>query len=286
MESEYSFLLSDVYSPRPIIDRFGNIIACLLGRPDDDSYVVNCTNAFDAILEVGDEATFKKSQKCHKRGNFPAVNVGFIHGQGTLRPTYLVLGKLQPFMDRLLANKLVRRIMGFQSGILRIWVPKLYAYGKNVIKTVSDKMGLRQNFDCSIFPCVVFNFGRNVWTWLHQDLMNLAWFWCIITALGDFDVEHGGHLIMWEAKLVVEFPHGASIAIPSATFTHSNIPVREGECRTSGGLARWVDNGCRTEKEIKAEDKKAYEEMQKKKAGRWAWGMGFWSKLSDIVGTE
>ena len=97
---------------------------------------------------------------------------------------------------------------------------------------------------------------------------------------------------MWDLKLVVEFPHAASIAIPSATITHSNIPVQAGDQRTSvtqfmpGGIARWVDNGCRTEKEMETEDPVGYQKMQAAKAGRWHWGLSLWSKLEDIVASN
>ncbi|KAG6836533.1 hypothetical protein H0H93_007017 [Arthromyces matolae] len=40
-----------------------------------------------------------------------------------------------------------------------------------------------------------------------------------------------------------------------------------------GGLFRWVDNGGRTEKELKAEDPDLYEKMQSEKDTRWKYGM-------------
>ena len=136
---------------------------------------------------------------------------------------------------------------------------------------------------------MAFNLGGNVWTWLHQDVMNCAFFWCVITALGNFDSQKGGHIILWDFNLVVEFPANASVAIPSATVTHSNIPVGDNEERLSvtqylpGGVARWVDNGCMTEKELMESDRAAYDAMQARKAGRWAWGLSLWSKVEEIL---
>ncbi|KAF8176788.1 hypothetical protein BJ912DRAFT_857245 [Pholiota molesta] len=61
----------------------------------------------------------------------------------------------------------------------------------------------------------------------------------------------GGHLILWEPRLVVEFPPGSLLLIPSATITNSNTPVAPNEARASftqyapGGLFRYVGYGFR-----------------------------------------
>lgn len=55
--------------------------------------------------------------------------------------------------------------------------------------------------------------------------------------------------MLWPLKLVIEFPPGATILIPSAAIEHSNMPISPGETRlsitqfTAGALHRWVDNG-------------------------------------------
>ncbi|KJA23575.1 hypothetical protein HYPSUDRAFT_137589, partial [Hypholoma sublateritium FD-334 SS-4] len=54
-----------------------------------------------------------------------------------------------------------------------------------------------------------------------------------ITALGRFDHTKGEHLILCELKLIIEFPHGHTIPIPSATVTHSNTPVAGGDSKVS-----------------------------------------------------
>ncbi|KAJ7738681.1 hypothetical protein DFH07DRAFT_966016 [Mycena maculata] len=87
----------------------------------------------------------------------------------------------------------------------------------------------------------------------NSDIKQMANF---ASALGDFDPTTGGHFVLGDLKLVIEFPPGTLILIPSATLSHSNIPVRPGETRvsftqfTSGGLFRYIDNGFRTEHEL------------------------------------
>ncbi|KAJ3718182.1 hypothetical protein C8R42DRAFT_548423, partial [Lentinula raphanica] len=86
----------------------------------------------------------------------------------------------------------------------------------------------------------------------HRDFLNWPFGWCAITALGTFDATRSAQLILWELKLVIDFPHAATVLIPSAVITHSNMPVAEGDTRmsftqyTAGSIFRWVENGCQT----------------------------------------
>ncbi|KAJ4468371.1 hypothetical protein C8J55DRAFT_409001, partial [Lentinula edodes] len=87
----------------------------------------------------------------------------------------------------------------------------------------------------------------------HRDWLNWPFGWCAITALGEFDASRSAQLILWELKLVIDFPHAATILIPSAVITHSNTPVADRDIWTSftqytaGPIFRWVENRCRTE---------------------------------------
>ncbi|KAJ7074447.1 hypothetical protein C8F01DRAFT_971638 [Mycena amicta] len=101
----------------------------------------------------------------------------------------------------------------------------------------------------SVFASLTLNLGPQTATLPHIDLLNLAWGLCFITALGVFDPILGGHLVLWDLRLIIEFPPGSTIAIPSALLRHSNTSLRPGEIRYSvtqfsaGGLFRYVDNG-------------------------------------------
>ncbi|KAJ7256855.1 hypothetical protein B0H12DRAFT_1015628, partial [Mycena haematopus] len=131
--------------------------------------------------------------------------------------------------------------------------------------------------------------GPNVWTFKHRDVLNLPFGWCAIQAAGPFDPKKGGHLILWDLKLVVEFPPGALVLIPSATLSHSNVPVQEGDERisftqfTAGGLFRYVDNGCRTERQLEEEDPVAYARMMESKDSRWENGLTKFSTLEELL---
>ena len=98
---------------------------------------------------------------------------------------------------------------------------------------------------------------------------------CAIQSLGNFDHTKGGHLILWQLNIMLEFPPGFLALIPSATITHSNSPVSEHETRLSftqfcpGGLLRYVDSGLRTEREFAEKDPAGFAEMQEAKLRQW-----------------
>ena len=98
---------------------------------------------------------------------------------------------------------------------------------------------------------------------------------CAIQSLGNFDHTKGGHLILWQLNIMLEFPPGFLALIPSATITHSNSPVSEHETRLSftqfcpGGLLRYVDSDFRTEREFAEKDPAGFAEMQRAKAQQW-----------------
>jgi hypothetical protein len=108
---------------------------------------------------------------------------------------------------------------------------------------------LKPPFKGSAFACVAFNFGPRVVAIPHRDNLNLAYGWCSITALGNFDHEKGGHMILSDLKVAIPFPAGSTIFIPSAALDHYNLPIGDEETRRSitqfsaGGLFRWIAYG-------------------------------------------
>lgn len=123
----------------------------------------------------------------------------------------------------------------------------------------------------------------------HRDSLNLAFGWCAVQALGKFNPHKGGHLVLVDLRLVIEFPSGALILLPSATIAHSNTAICSDETRASftqfcaGGLFRFVDNGFRTEQKLMEDDLEAYEAMLRMKRSRWEMGLDLWSSYSSLV---
>ena len=155
-----------------------------------------------------------------------------------------------------------------QTGAFEAYGQRNYTYMKNVLAQLRSSRDLladgacrlRRPYDDSIgvFPCRSFNLGEQSISFPHTDDGNLAQSWCSITPLGRFDPTCGGHLVLWDFGLVIEFPPGATVLIPSALIRHSNTSLQAGETRYSmiqyaaGGLFRWVHHGCKTEEEWRA----------------------------------
>ena len=105
---------------------------------------------------------------------------------------------------------------------------------------------LQRPFPGSAFGSISVNFGPDVCTIPHKDFKNLSWGWCAVTSFGDYNYKKGGHLVLWDLGIAVEFPPHSTILIPSAIVEHSNTAIQPGESRStitqynSAGLFRWV----------------------------------------------
>lgn len=141
---------------------------------------------------------------------------------------------------------------------------------------------LRRNFNNSVFSCTTVNVGPQTVSLPHADSANKPDGWCNITCFGPFDHRRGGQLICWDLKLIIEFPPGCPVYIPSALVVHSNCPIQPGEKRysitqyTAGGLFRWIANKFMTEEKFfvgASEEEK--EQWWKDRETRWQRGLRF-----------
>ena len=79
--------------------------------------------------------------------------------------------------------------------------------------------------------CTTYNFGLTVCTFPHRDFKNHACGMCSVTSLGSYDPTKGGHLVLWDLGLVVEFPPYSTILLPSAIILHGNTLIGQHEMR-------------------------------------------------------
>jgi hypothetical protein len=176
----------------------------------------------------------------------------------------------------------------FFLAAVAMFAPKVYDYvASKLAAAFEHHPDLNRNFENSIFPAASFNFGPKCVCCGHTDHGNTAYFWCPITSLGDNDTTKGGHLI-FDLKLVIEFPPGSTILIPSGILRHGNTPIQDHETRMSftqyaaGGLIRWVEYGFHTEEKFKAEDEKGWNKMVLNRATRAAWALDLFSKYDEL----
>ncbi|KDR65108.1 hypothetical protein GALMADRAFT_82268, partial [Galerina marginata CBS 339.88] len=176
-------------------------------------------------------------------------------------------------------------------GAFAAFAPKLYQYYAQTLGKLFEKHeGLVHNFRNSIFPAASFNCGPTTVSLDHTDYGNLSHGLCALTALGSYDPTLGGHLIMFNFKLVVEFPPSSTVLIPSGCLDHGNTPIQDGETRLSiaqyaaGGLFRWVAYGFKSAKALTKTKlgKVQKEDFDKRNGVRWSEGMEMFSKVDEL----
>jgi hypothetical protein len=208
----------------------------------------------------------------------------------------------------LLASIPIQRFAGFATGkhlsiyhaltrliistaAFNVFAPRLYFYYiVELTKLYDSNPNLKRNFHKSPWPAATFNFGPWTITFPHTDPGNLAFGWCSIMALGMFNFRRGGQIILWDLGLVIDFPPGSTILIPSAVIRHSNTSIQASETRYSftqyaaGGLFRWVRNGFCSDKMFVAKaTKEQMKRREEDRQRRWKDGVGMFSNLSDFA---
>ncbi|KAJ7799717.1 hypothetical protein B0H14DRAFT_3092781 [Mycena olivaceomarginata] len=104
------------------------------------------------------------------------------------------------------------------------------------------------------------------------------------------DPDLGAHLILWDLRLVIRFPPGSTILIPSAIVRHSNVPIQAHERRssfaqyTAAGLFRWVRNGFKTDEDFEtSRRRRSRQSGRRSTGGRWEEGMKMFSVIDRPV---
>lgn len=252
-----------------------------------------------------------------KRGiGFLALNVGLSYGNGHKIPTRRGLGRFQLLADALIEDVDIQRLASYQDGessLLKnkdikikipfifllfcssatyaLWHPKAYRYyhtNLNKLWEVYPHLA-GQLFPRSIMPTAAFNLGNRVATKIHVDSQNCPFGWCTITALGDFDAAKGGHIVLWDLGVVLEFPAGACVCLPSALIAHSNIPIDESELRMSftqycsGEIFRHIENGFKTDGSLKISDPAIMAFRKEARKNRIKEGYTMFSKMEELM---
>ncbi|KAL1685119.1 hypothetical protein GGG16DRAFT_66948 [Schizophyllum commune] len=292
-EHGFDFLNWSGVTPTGILAPDGKVFAACIGGCDDPEYVAATESLGPIFASVNEYVTFPKDASDHRRGQFGAQANGPSHGGGQTEPGNLVHNaKFDAVLAYLIALPAMVRIAHFASDAFANWAPRLFAYYNDTMKKLfeSDRT-LRRNFPRSVWACVTINFGPRTVTYKHRDFGNLSFGWCAITALGDFNPDLGGDLVLWECKLIIRFPPGSTVLIPSAIINHSNTAIAEGETRysvtqyTSGALFRWVEHGFQLDEKFYA-GCTAEERAAARKANRERWEKGVemfstWDELQE-----
>ncbi|KAL0564302.1 hypothetical protein V5O48_017751, partial [Marasmius crinis-equi] len=282
----------DGIHPLLIVDCKGRIVAFLAGRPNRKDFEEEMMELFDIMMAESEKMGWLEDWKeAHKRGFFPAFNTGVTMGMGSPTPVALRNGKaVDGVLNRLLSLPALKRLSSYHNSTVKLWEPRMHAAYRATVESMHRHLPrLPRNFTNNIFTAAAFNFGGRVRTIQHRDHMNWPFGLCVITAMGRFNAKQSAHLVLKEFKIVTDFPHASTAAIPSACCTHFNTRLAPGETRmsftqyTAGAIFRWVENGYRTEKSIKESSSREWSAIQEKKKAAVAERLKMYSNITELL---
>ncbi|KAJ7791303.1 hypothetical protein B0H14DRAFT_2395735, partial [Mycena olivaceomarginata] len=229
-------------SPHVILDRKGRIIGVLIAPPlpgEDWDPVLKAATA--AMREARDKMAFPAGAYHHRQAyaegeGFPTCTRGCAFGGGRERVGNIKASsaKNTTAMEELLDNLSVIRMATYPIPHFQTLCYPIFADYHATKQTVLQKT-------C---PCTAPSPAAPSPTSLPTSapspsprptptLVTKPTGCALSAPLGDFNADQGGHLVCWDYDLIVRFPPGCSILIPSAVVTHSNTPIQDGEERFS-----------------------------------------------------
>ncbi|THV07169.1 hypothetical protein K435DRAFT_960104 [Dendrothele bispora CBS 962.96] len=229
-----------------------------------------------SLLEKAREDVHVDPQMLYQRqGNYVSLNAGISLGGGQKRPSNLLPTSEHngSILEELQSNPDVVQVVGYCDYLFRSYFPKLHQLYKRVLETIiADDPSLKRNFPNSQLAGIRYNF-KNAVDVPHRDFSNLFFGQCGIFACGNYNYKKGGHIVLWDLGLVIEFPPGTVVFIPDALLLYSTTKILTTETRSSmmlysaAALFRWVHNGGMTDRQFREnasdELKKEWNECRK-----------------------
>ncbi|KAJ7914035.1 hypothetical protein B0H13DRAFT_1608019, partial [Mycena leptocephala] len=278
--------------PKIFVDRLGRIVTAFFNRPNDPKWDANVAQPVAAKLDETRRNldALERTDGDARRGASNAVRVGYTLSRGNPAPTWSKYDSVRwAILCAFLFFGPILRILGFTGLMFFLIAPHLHAFYQTTMAkfyTSPTTPNMLSGLKKFVFASITLNLGPRTVTFPHLDLGNLAWGWCIITALGRFNFRKGGHLILWDLKRVIEFPPGTSIAIPSAIFRHSNVSIATHESRasivqyTGANIFRWVENDFHTDTQLSSAGRRAARAHDKT---RFQEGIKLWSTADEFT---
>ncbi|KAJ7065914.1 hypothetical protein B0H15DRAFT_807675 [Mycena belliarum] len=248
-------------SPRAVVASDQSVVLVLGGRPQNQDWIPHllpsaneaCAEAVRSIVQLPEEIASASAPTL-------TGGVGESFNEDTRpRPEHggIALNTLVFF--QLFRSLALKRLVGYGNHLLEVYCPSvLSALQEEKQDFLTHHPTANYPSDSSVFSAATFEFGgpHKRTTCLGQPDRFQAGGWSVLHALGDYVPMRGGHVIFWDLGLVVSFPPGSSILIPTGVIHYSFVKVRAGERRYSllqwagAGIPRWFANGRRTDLEF------------------------------------
>ncbi|VDC00234.1 unnamed protein product [Peniophora sp. CBMAI 1063] len=168
------------------------------------------------------------------------------------------------------------------------WFPLAYYHLRRTMKKLAARdPTIAPPFPGSVYPTACANLGPHMCCHWHHDVNNYPGAPCWILALGNYNSKLGGHLVLPQLRMYIEFPAGASILLSSAGIKHGNTSLQPGEKRYSftqycpGGLLRYVAYGFRLAREV--QDPKVRQAMEERAGETWKQQYARFSTSASLV---
>ncbi|ESK86077.1 hypothetical protein Moror_9358 [Moniliophthora roreri MCA 2997] len=225
-------------------------------------------------------------------GTSPACAKGISHSSGQKEPQILRHSEsTNKALENLAALPVFKHLSGQANYLLNFYALCAFAFQKDGLgKLINYYKHLKLNYNDTAFAACMWNFRPQFTSYPHLNANNSLFTWCAITAMGDYDPTHRGHLILWDFGLIICFPPGATILIPSTLLIHSNTLIQPGETRYSfvqysaGALFHWVHNSFQTAERWLANATDAMLQDQKREDGeRVANSLKMFSTVEEIA---
>ncbi|KAL0058331.1 hypothetical protein AAF712_014999 [Marasmius tenuissimus] len=262
-----------------------NTTTCLQ-IPDHSSWPDEMAN-FLALLDWSEEELrHQKGATKGRRGNYATTPTGISFGGGQTSPGNFAQTDIEKqIWEKVYAHPFYQRVLRYANHGMKSYYPKLERLYTNVKEKIRiNNPSLVDPLPKCCFSACNLNMGRAV-TLQHTDFLNLLFGQCAVLSMGDFNYKKGGHIVLWDFGLVIEFPPGSMILLPSALVEHSNVSIAGHERRSSitfysaSGLFRWVTNGYMSDKEFKARaSTKMRQRWDEHRANLWKDGLELLSK--------
>ncbi|KAJ7918273.1 hypothetical protein B0H13DRAFT_1607577, partial [Mycena leptocephala] len=279
-------------------DDKGRIIAVLLGTPDDPEWPEVIKDAIKELLRARRRAkqygSWNPGSTFHRRGWYLPLTCGVSFGGGQ------IVSPAPPHPHSMLTavcsdqETSFTNIANFFVGGLAFYAPKLYRFLCDTFRGILERQpALAHNFVNSVFPAATFNWGSDAFPIEHLDRLNLSHGLCGITCGASVKPDFSAlqpatcHYL----RLLIEFPSGASILLPSGCVDHGNTPIQPGESRHSftqyaaGGLFRWAAYGHQSAKSLLATKggKALHDSIDGVPGSRWEEGIGMFSEYDELA---
>ncbi|KAG6905068.1 hypothetical protein DXG01_005289 [Tephrocybe rancida] len=192
--------------------------------------------------------------------------------------------------EKVMSDPGFERLARQVSGAFAYWAPRLHVHYTEAKEAICEwDPELKHWLGCA-FAAFVCNLGPQTVCIEHQDPANLAYGWCCVTLLGNFDPTRGGHVILWNIGVAVECPALHHFFLPSASIVHSNVAIHPNETRlsvthyTAGALFKFVKRGMMLEKDFKrTASKKDLKASAEKDKGCWKFGLSLFSTMEELM---